>query len=278
MALNLALLRSEVERALAGRVASPFAIPERRIEMVSTGVSEVDALAGGLPRGALTEIFGPSGSGRTSLLFSALGARTNHAEACALVDGSDAFDPHSAEAAGIDLKRLLWVRCRTMEQSFRATDFLLAAGGFGFIALDLGDTPGELVHRVPLDTWFRFRRAVEGTPTILFVLEQEPHAKTCASLVLQVEAARAHWNGTRGAAAPDLRRFPFSRLLEGSEIRGELVRSRTRQGVKIDFRDGCDPPAGNGKIPADSQWSLYPSIVFETQENFGFPKRRSRQT
>jgi hypothetical protein len=45
-----------------------------------------------------------------------------------------------------------------MEQSFRATDFLLQAGGFGFVALDLSDTPRELVHRVPLDTWFRFRR------------------------------------------------------------------------------------------------------------------------
>jgi len=265
MPANLAQLRAEVELALAGRVASPFALPERRVEFVSTGIAEVDALAGGLPRGALTEIFGPNCSGRTSLLFSALGARTSHAEACALVDGSDAFDPQSAEAAGIDLKRLLWVRCRTMEQSFRATDFLLAAGGFGFIALDLGDTPGELVHRVPLETWFRFRRAVEGTPTILFVLEEEPHAKTCASLVLQVEAARPRWNLTaqveKGAAA--LRRYPFSRLFDGSDVRAELVRSRTQQGVKTDFRDGRDPLARDDK-----------SIVFETREMFGFPRSR----
>ena len=282
MSANLAQLRSEVELALAGRVASPFAIPERRVEIVSTGISEIDALVGGLPRGALTEIVGPAGSGRTSLLFSALGARTSHAEACALIDGSDAFDPQSAEAAGIELKRLLWVRCRTIEQSFRATDFLLAAGGFGFIALDLGDTPGELVHRVPLDTWFRFRRAVEGTPTILFVLEQEPHAKTCASLVLQVEAMRSRWNVTRDAVTPDavthnaahsdFRRHPFSRLLDGSEIRVELVRSRTPQGALTDARDGRDPRV----IPSVPEWSAHPSIVFETREVAGLP--RSQRT
>lgn len=266
MPVPLAQLRAEVELALAGRVASPFALPERRVEFVSTGIAEVDALAGGLPRGALTEIFGPAGSGRTSLLFSALGARTSHAEACALVDGSDAFDPQSAEAAGIDLKRLLWVRCRTLEQSFRATDFLLAAGGFGFIALDLGDTPGELVHRVPLETWFRFRRAVEGTPTILFVLEEEPHAKTCASLVLQVEAERSRWNLAVAQAeesAAVSRRHPFSRLFDGSDVRAELVRSRTPQGAKTDYRDGRDLPAGNGK-----------SIVFEAGEFFGAPRSR----
>lgn len=275
MPANLAQLRAEVELALAGKVASPFAVPERRVELVSTGISEIDALAGGLPRGALTEIFGPAGSGRTTLLFSALGARTSHAEACALVDGSDAFDPHSAEAAGINLKRLLWVRCRSLEQSFRATDFLLSAGGFGFIALDLGDTPGELVHRVPLDTWFRFRRAVEGTPTILFVLEEEPHAKTCASLVLQVEATRSRWNqGNIAAAAADgataanavsagsrsgdFLRHPFARLLDGTEIRAELVRSRTRQGVKTDFREGWAARGEGGH-----------SIVFETKEMYG---------
>lgn len=266
MPVSLAQLRAEVELALAGRVAAPFALPERRVEFVSTGISQVDALAGGLPRGALTEIFGPAGSGRTSLLFSALNARTSEAEACALVDGSDAFDPQSAVAAGIDLKRLLWVRCRTLEQSFRATDFLLAAGGFGFIALDLGDTPGELVHRVPLETWFRFRRAVEGTPTILFVLEEEPHAKTCASLVLQVEATRSRWKiaaGQTEESAAGSRLHAFSRLFDGSDVRAELVRSRTPQGVKTDFRDGRGAPAGAGK-----------AAVFETQEIWGSPGRR----
>ena len=259
MAGNLATLRAQVELALAGRVASPFTLHDYRIENVSTGLPQLDALVGGLPRGALTEIFGPSCSGRTSLLFSALSARTMNAEACALIDGCDAFDPHSAEAGGIDLKQLLWVRCRTMEQSFRATDFLLQAGGFGFIALDLSDIPRELVHRVPLDTWFRFRRAVEGTPTILLVLEQEPHAKTCASLVLRVNAERSRWKTTNPADIADFYRHPFSRLLDGSEVRIERIRSRSHPGIKTDCQNERSLRARDNSM-----------AIFETNEIFGF--------
>src|SRR6202050_5504286 len=80
-------------------------------QMVSSGIRELDALTGGLPRGCLTEICGPASSGRTSLLVAALAAATQRGEFCAVVDASDALDPHSAEAAGIELERLLWVRC-----------------------------------------------------------------------------------------------------------------------------------------------------------------------
>jgi hypothetical protein len=279
MAANLSTLRAQVELALSGRVVSPFTFYDRKIaENVSTGISEVDALVGGLPRGGLTEICGPACSGRTSLLFSALGARTTHAEACALIDGSDAFDPHSGEAAGIDLKRLLWVRCHTLEQSFRATDFLLQAGGFGFIALDLSDIPRESVHRVPLDTWFRFRRAVEGTPTILLVLEQEPHAKTCASLVLRMEAERARWKSTALTSThvsrhvEDFARYPFSRLLDGSKVRAELVRSRTHQGIKADFQDGRDPRMRDDRSIV-FETDVFETHIFEAREIAGFQPR-----
>jgi hypothetical protein len=258
MAANLATLRAQVELALAGRVAAPFTIRDHPVENVSTGVPEVDELVGGLPRGSLTEISGASCSGRTSLLFSALGVRTMNAEACALIDGSDAFDPHSAEASGINLKQLLWVRCHTLEQSFRAADFLLHVGGFGFIALDLSDIPRELVHRVPLDTWFRFRRAVEGTPTIFLVLEQEPHAKTCASLVLRMEAERSRWRSTLSPHVTNFNRHPISRFLDGSTVRAEIIRSRTHRDIRTDFADGRDPRIGNDQ-----------SAVFDTREVFG---------
>jgi recombination protein RecA len=92
-----AALRLEVESALAGRVVAPFQFRERRlVETAPTGVAEVDALTGGLPRGGLTEIFGPVGAGKTSLLMAALAERTTAAEACALVDARDAFDPEAA--------------------------------------------------------------------------------------------------------------------------------------------------------------------------------------
>jgi len=67
MCSNLATLRSHVELSLAGRIVSPFGYRDRKsVETVLTGIPEIDALAGGFPRGALTEICGPPCSGRTS--------------------------------------------------------------------------------------------------------------------------------------------------------------------------------------------------------------------
>ena len=80
-------------------------------EMVSIGIRDLDSLTEGLPRGCLTEICGPDSSGRTSVLLAALAAATRREEACALVDASDALDPASARAAGVEFGRLLWVRC-----------------------------------------------------------------------------------------------------------------------------------------------------------------------
>jgi len=80
-------------------------------EMVTSGIPALDALTGGLPRGCLTEIFGPASSGRTTVLLAALAAATRRGEYCAVIDASDALDPHSLAAAGIDLDHLLWVRC-----------------------------------------------------------------------------------------------------------------------------------------------------------------------
>ncbi len=92
-------------------------------EMVSSGIPAIDSLAGGLPRGCLTEICGPASSGRTTLLLAALAAATQRGEFCAVVDASDALDPDSAVAAGVELDRLLWVRCGdNSPQRHRGTD------------------------------------------------------------------------------------------------------------------------------------------------------------
>ena len=244
---NLAALRLQVETALAGRVAAPFAYRDRKlVEMVSAGVPEIDALTGGLPRGGLTEICGPPCSGRTSLLISALASRTARAEVCALVDGRDAFDPHAAAAAGVELKQLLWVRCRNIEQALRSTDLLLQGGGFGMIAVDLSDILPATVRHVPLNAWFRFRRAVEDTPTILMLIEQEPNAKTCASLVLRVGFERAQWVGT--ASENRVGEFCCANssacLLGGVAVRAEVVRSSVQ-------------PIGGGPVGVDGSVGIF---------------------
>jgi hypothetical protein len=221
-------------------------------EVVSSGITALDALTGGLPRGCLTEICGPASSGRTSVMLAALAAATRRGEYCALIDASDALDPQSLPAAGIDLDRLLWVRCsersaglrpavaeascphthsrrseHCLEQVLRATDLLLESGGFGLIVLDLADVPPQSARRIPLTTWFRFRRAVEHKPTILLAIEQQPIAGSCSSLLLQLAGLGTRYSVPSSHGVFDDQPLPTHvRLLTSLEINVELVRSR----------------------------------------------------
>jgi hypothetical protein len=176
-------------------------------------------------------------------MLSALAEATaTRQESCVLVDASDAFDPASAEAAGVDLGRLLWVRCSgtkfsNLEQVLKATDLLLQAGGFGMVIVDLNDVPPSVARRVPLATWFRFRRAVENTNTALLVFEQEPYAKSCAGLAvcLQQSAVNLPSVVSHRSSASLMRQSSFgnfgchsgpshARLLREMEIGLEVVR------------------------------------------------------
>jgi len=261
-------------------------------EMVSSGIPQLDSLTGGLARGCLTEIYGTASSGRTSVLLFALARATQRGEVCALVDASDAFDPASAAAAGMEMGRLLWVRCgekypsrkhpsaalsgcrktgasyqgmssgvpQVAENSFgfsrcgstrwknpesqrwesqlgqmlKVTDLLLQSNGFGMIALDLGDVPVPSARRISLASWFRFRRAVEHTPTALLVLEQQPIAGSCSSVLLRVSAVHSQRSGKKLSAVssqlsgnrPAHSELPHTELLDQFEITAELLRSR----------------------------------------------------
>jgi hypothetical protein len=264
-AASLAALRSKIEFDLRGRVLSPFNYRDRNVfEIASTGIPEVDAVVGGLPRGAMTEVCGPPCSGRTSLLISALAARTADGEACALVDARDSFDPHLASAAGVALRQVLWVRCQNADQALRATDLLIQGGGFGLVAVDLSDIAPKIVRYVPLNAWFRFRRAVEDTPTILMVLEQEANAKTCASLVLRLKAQPAEWKaaGAKPDRGGDFTKYPFARLLRGFEIGADVVRSRVQSAtdsVLTDISHAKNKPDRAGSFETATMWSDFRS-------------------
>src|SRR6204780_1848313 len=194
-------------------------------EMVSSGIAEMNALTGGLPRGCLTEICGPASSGRTTLLLAALAAATQRGECCVLVDASDALDPQSAAAAGVELDRLLWIRCgenspeKSLEQLLRATDLLLESGGFGLIALDLGDLLPHAARRIPLTTWFRYRRAVEHTPTVLLAIERQSIAGSCSSLLIKLGS---RGNRIKESADSRLLKPTHAQLLTELEITAEL--------------------------------------------------------
>ena len=90
---------------------SPFRRKVRLAESVSFGIAALDALTCGVPVGAITEMVGPECSGRTTAALSVAASLLGSGGVCAWVDVADALDPGSAAANGVDLERLLWVRC-----------------------------------------------------------------------------------------------------------------------------------------------------------------------
>src|SRR5436190_1553681 len=180
--------KAEIESDIASRFENAFRLQEKKTVLtLATGVSEVDTLTGGLPRGAISEMFGPASSGRTSLMLSMLAYATTHDEICALVDTNDVFAPEAAVVTGIDFDRLLWIRCAAnIEHAFKATDLLLHAGGFGLVVLDMGDVAGKDARRIISSWWYRFRRTVENTPTAIILIAEESCVRSCASLALEL--------------------------------------------------------------------------------------------
>ena len=110
------LTRKQIEETLVGSVGAAFSLrPSVRLERVSCGIASLDdMLHGGLPVGTLTEFVGKEGSGRTSVALAYISALTQIGNVCAWIDVADALDPESVAANGVDLERLLWVRCGSL--------------------------------------------------------------------------------------------------------------------------------------------------------------------
>jgi len=83
-----------------------------------------------------------------------------------------------------------WTR---LDQALRATDLLLATGGFRALVLDLGDVPPEQARRVPLATWYRFRLQVEKSRTLFLLITRVGCANSCATVSLHCRQAAVNW-------------------------------------------------------------------------------------
>jgi hypothetical protein len=146
-------------------------------------------------------------------MLSALAHATNLDEVCALVDTNDAFDPASAAGAKLIFDQLLWIRCaaeegnripagKRIERAFKAADLLLQSGGFGMVALDLADISPQDVRRIISTWWFRFRRAIENTPTVLMVTASTSCVGSRAALALEMIKEEAVWTSSKDPALP----------------------------------------------------------------------------
>jgi hypothetical protein len=228
--MRAAISKAEIESAINSRFGPTFQLHEKRpAEAISTGISQVDAFTlGGLPRGAITELFGPASSGRTSFMLSALAHATTHDEVCAVVDTNNGFDPASAAKAAINFERLLWIQCASnLEHAFKATDLLLQAGGFGLVTLDLGDVPAKSAKRIISSWWYRFRRALETTPTALVVIAEESCVRSCATLAFEMKTEACLWSSsTDGLKAANSKVFPLSTVDNNKALRAVSIGSR----------------------------------------------------
>jgi recombination protein RecA len=166
-----------------------------------------------------------------------------------LVDTSNAFDPLSASANGVNLGRLLCVRCTAphpkltpLEKALRASDWIISAGGFGLVVLDLADIESYLAQKIPLASWYRFQRAVETTSAAFVVMEKQPFAKSCASLVITLETRYSEWTPTLGQPQNP-------KLLTGIGFAASVSRSR------VDLSQRKPPGNAGAEFCVTTSWT-----------------------
>jgi hypothetical protein len=192
----------------------PGGAPELSAARLATGLPAVDRLlGGGFPRGRLSEIAGPISCGRTSLALALLAETTRRGALASVIDVADAFDPSSAEAAGIDLARVLWARPPGLEEALRCAEHVLGAGGFALVIVDLAFAAARERPRIPDSAWPRLRKSAASTDAGLVLLTHDRLAGASADLALELAVAHA-----RFAAQPS--------WLEALESSVQLVRNR----------------------------------------------------
>jgi hypothetical protein len=146
--------------------------------------------------GGITEIFGRASSGRTSLFVACLRDVTRRGALAALVDTDHVFDPVGAARAGVELSRVLWVRCgHRPDRALRAADLLVRCPGFALVGLDTG----TLTPRLSLATAYRLKLAVLKTRTALVIVARHRVVESGAALALETSRRGLEWAGPRPA-------------------------------------------------------------------------------
>jgi hypothetical protein len=206
--------------------ASDLASPSATRDPIATTVPGLDRLLrGGLPRGGFVELSGKRSSGRFSIGLAALASATSSGEAAALVDLGGHLDPQSAEAAGADLTRLLWVRPSRLKEAVASAEMLLATG-FPLVVADLGLAPVR-GRFVPDAAWVRLERAARAHHAALLLLAPYRISGVAAEAVVAADSARGTWSGS--GSSP--------RLLAGLASRLTLQKdARARTGVSEAMR------------------------------------------
>src|SRR6266700_2171800 len=137
-----------------------------------TGLASLDqAIGGGLPKGAITELIS---AGSASLIHALLQAAHRNRYFLALIDGRDSFDPSASGGLGnACLGYLLWVRCTKALEAIKAADLLLRDGNFPLVIVDLVLNPREELRKIPQTNWYRLQRLVESASTACLIMTRQ---------------------------------------------------------------------------------------------------------
>jgi recombination protein RecA len=108
------------------------------IDAVSTGALSLDLALGigGLPRGRVTEIYGPESSGKSTLAMHVVAEAQRNGGVCAYIDAEHAMDPIYAKAIGVDIDQLLISQPDTGEQALEIVDMLVRSGSIDVVVID----------------------------------------------------------------------------------------------------------------------------------------------
>ena len=158
------------------------------IEIVPTGALALDLAlgVGGLPRGRITEIYGPESSGKSTLAMHVVAEAQRNGGVCAYIDAEHAMDPVYARAIGVDVDQLLISQPDTGEQALEICDMLTRSGAVDVIVVDsvaaltpraeiegeMGDTHVGLQARLMSQALRKLTGNINKTNTIVIFINQ----------------------------------------------------------------------------------------------------------
>src|SRR5690606_7832470 len=136
---NLEMALSQIEKQFGkGSVMRMGEKGAMAIEAISTGALSLDLALGigGLPRGRITEIYGPESSGKPTLALHVVAEAQRNGGICAYIDAEHALDPVYAQAIGVDIDELLISQPDTGEQALEIADMLVRSGAIDVVVVD----------------------------------------------------------------------------------------------------------------------------------------------
>ena len=158
------------------------------IEVIPTGAIALDIAlgVGGLPRGRVTEIFGPESSGKTTLAQHIIAEAQKLGGVCAFIDAEHAFDPIYAERCGVQIKDLLVSQPDTGEQGLEICETLVRSNAIDVIVIDsvaalvpraeiegdMGDSLPGLQARLMSQALRKLSGAINKSRTVVIFLNQ----------------------------------------------------------------------------------------------------------